>query len=203
MTDTMQTRRGERGMALILAIAFLGILSIIGAVVIRYASQGMVNASKVAPEKRVFNVADRAVEYALNRDIIVALAGRDPAVVTIVNDIPRVELHTPANRALINVSLPGHSTGIIEGTVDDLGPGDLPAGAAGLFGSDFSANYYQVQVKVGAPAPTYDDAKTPPIPDSYKAAIANKNVTVTHVNASIVRLFKLDDDTIFRTSGGG
>ena len=200
MTDTMQTRRGERGMALILAIAFLGILSIIGAVVIRYANEGMVNAGKVVPEKRAFNVADRAVEYALNRDLIIELAGMSPGTATL-------ELHDPANvtatavpwRTLIN----NNNAGIIEGTVTDLGPGDLPAGAAGMFGSDFSANYYQVQVKVGTPAPTYNSAGDKNPKASYLAEVANKNVTVTHVNASIVRLFKLDDDTIFRTSGGG
>lgn len=180
-------------MALILAIAFLGILSLIGAVVIRYANEGLVSAGKIQPEKRAFNVADRAVEYAMNRDIIVELAGMTPGSATL-------PLHDPANRALIN----NNNAGVIQGTVTDLGPGELPAGIAGLFGSDFSANYYQVQVKVGTPSPTYDDANPDdPTSAGYKAAVNAKQVKTTHVNASIVRLYKLDDDTIFRTSGGG
>jgi len=187
-------------MALILAIAFLGILSIIGAVVIRYANEGMTSAGKVVPEKRAFNVADRAVEYALNRDLIIQLAGMSPGSATL-------ELHDPANvtstaipwRNLIN----NNNAGIIEGQVTDLGPGELPAGAAGMFGSDFAANYYQVQVKVGTPAPTYANPSDKDPQTSYMTDVANKAVTVTHVNASIIRLFKLDDDTIFRTSGGG
>ena len=73
-----------------------------------------------------------------------------------------------------------------------------------LFGSDFSANYYQVQVKVGTPQPTYDDANpADPTTAGYRAAVTAKQDKTTHVNASIVRLYKLDDDTIFRTSGGG
>ncbi|GEM_PF-1725443 len=187
-------------MALILAIAFLGILSIIGAVVIRYANEGMVSAGKVVPEKRAFNVADRAVEYALNRDLIIQLAGMSPGSATL-------ELHDPANVTATNVPwrtlINNNNAGIIEGTVTDLGPGEMPAGAAGMFGSDFAANYYQVQVKVGTPSPTYTNATDKNPKASYLAKVANKTVTVTHVNASIVRLFKLDDDTIFRTSGGG
>ena len=186
-------------MALIIAIAFLGILSIIGAAVIRYANEGMVAAGKVVPEKRAFNVADRAVEFSLNRDIIITLAGMSPGAATL-------ELHDPANaqggtpwRNIVNTN----TAGIIDGQVTDLGPGDLPAGAAGMFGSDFSANFYQVQVRVGTPAPVYDDTKPDRLSNSYRTALNGNSVTVTHVNASIVRLFKLDDDTIFRTSGGG
>ena len=192
-------RRGERGMALIIAIAFLGILSIIGAVVIRYANEGMVAAGKIVPEKRAFNVADRAVEFALNRDIIITLAGMSPGTATL-------ELHDPNNkegatawRDIINTN----TAGVIDGQVTDLGPGDLPAGAAGMFGTDFGANFYQVQVRVGTPPPTYASANDKDPKANYMQDVADRKVTVTHVNASIVRLFKLDDDTIFRTSGGG
>ena len=33
------------------------------------------------------------------------------------------------------------------GIVNDLGPNDLPSNAASLFGDDFSANYYHVEIK--------------------------------------------------------
>jgi hypothetical protein len=187
-------------MALILAIAFLGILSIIGAVVLRYANEGMTTAGKVTPAKRAFNVADRAVEFAVNREMIITLAGMVPGAATL-------ELHDPANLTTTNVPwrnlINSNNAGLIEGTVTDLGPGDLPAGLAGMFGTDFSANFYQVQVKVGTPPPTYTNATDLMPKASYLQDVADKKVTVTHVNASIVRLFKLDDDSIFRTSGSG
>jgi hypothetical protein len=51
---------------------------------------------------------------------------------------------------------------------------------AALYGSEFGANFYHVEVEATA-----------------------SGTAKSHVNASIVRLFKSDDDTIFRTSGGG
>jgi len=193
-------RRGEQGMALILAISFLAILSIIGAVVIRYANEGMTSAGKVVPEKQVFNVADAAVEFSLNRDVIVTLAGMTPGTATL-------ELHDPANQTSTNVPwrtlINNNNSGIIAGTVTDMGPSDMPAGLAGMFGTDFGANFYQVQVQVGTPPPTYTSATDKEPKPSYMNDVAAKKVTVTHVNASMVRLFKLDDDTIFRTSGSG
>ena len=193
-----QRKRGERGVALILAIAFLAILSIIGAVVIRYANEGMTSAGRVTPAKRAFNTAARAVEFAVNRDIIITLAEMSPGTATLA-------LHDPANRTETNVPwrnlINSNSAGIIEGTVTDLGPGDMPAGLAGMFSTDFSANFYQVQVKAGTPPPTYASATDIDPKASYSQDIEEKKVTVTNVNASIVRLFKLDDDSIFRTSG--
>lgn len=194
------TRDGERGMALILAIAFLTILSIIGAVVIRYASEGMTTAGSVVPEKQVFNVADSAIEFSLNRDVIVTLAGMTPGTATL-------ELHDPANKTATNVPwrnlINTNNSGLIEGTVTDMGPSDLPVGLAGMFSTDFGANYYQVQVKVGTPPPTYNASTDKDPKTSYMNDVAAKKVTVNHVNASMVRLFKFEDDTIFRTSGSG
>jgi len=187
-------------MALILAIAFLAILSIIGAVTIRYASEGMTNASAVVPEQRVFNVADAAVEFSLNREIIITLAGMTPGTATL-------ELHDPANKTSTNIPwrnlINNNNSGLIEGTVTDMGPSDMPVGLAGMFSSDFGANFYQVQVKVGTPPPTYTAATDKEPKQSYKDDVAAKKVPVTHVSASMVRLFKLEDDTIFRTSGSG
>lgn len=188
-------------MALIMAIAFLGLLSLIGAVVIRYANEGLTSSAKVVPEKRVFNVADRAVEFALNREVIIELAGMTPSTAW-------MDLHDPANKTATNIPwrnlINNNNAGIIEGRVTDLGPGEMPAGLAGMFGTDFSANFYLVEAKVGTPAPVYSNPDTSVAPTAgYLTDVANKRVTVTHVNASIVRLYKLEDETIFKTSGSG
>lgn len=69
---------------------------------------------------------------------------------------------------------------LTEGMVYDVGPGDLPAELAANYGTDFGANYYRVSATAEGP-----------------------NNSEVQVESSIVRLFKNDDDTIFRTSGGG
>ena len=71
------------------------------------------------------------------------------------------------------------------GLVTDLGPSDLPAKMKTAYGSDFGANLYHVSV------------------DSRSAAAAVGNQSEVRIDATIVRLFKNEDDTIFRTSGGG
>ena len=73
------------------------------------------------------------------------------------------------------------------GMVYDVGPNDMPAAIADLFGEDFGANYYHVEAK----------AKT------TQTGAGGAPLATSNTNASIVRLFKRDDDTIFRTSRGG
>ena len=58
----------------------------------------------------------------------------------------------------------------------------LPPALAAAHGSEFGANMYHVSVKTKAGTGRLERE--------------------THVNASIVRLFKMDDDQIFRTSEG-
>jgi hypothetical protein len=174
----VDSRDGEKGMALILAIGFLALLSILGAVVLQVSTRGLEGAASYMPGSRAFYVSDRAVEYALNRDIIVSLSPGDSL------DLMVDDAVTPGaltHKSIIEASAVGQ---LDSGTVSDLGPNKLPPAAAALFGSDFAANFYHVQVESSAPSGggTTADSK---------------------VNASIVRLFKMDDDTIFRTSGGG
>ena len=69
------------------------------------------------------------------------------------------------------------------GTVTDVGPRSLPPAMAAMHGSEFGANLYHVSVETKAGTGRLERS--------------------THVDASIVRLFKMDDDQIFRTSGGG
>ena len=61
---TFQKNKRQQGMALILAIGFLAVLSILGAVVMRVSTQDMKSSGLVVPAQKAFYVADRAVEYA-------------------------------------------------------------------------------------------------------------------------------------------
>lgn len=190
---TLQRVNRQKGMALILAIGFLAILSILGAVVMRISTQGLKETVETLPNQQALYAADRAVEYAMNRDIILNL-GVDGVVV--LADPDDADNHGDAVKQEDGTSLAvthdvvinaagafdgANTATIISGSVTDVGPRSLPPHLAALHGSEFGANLYHVNVKT-------------------KSADFNKT---THVDAAIVRLFKLDDDQIFRTSGGG
>ena len=185
-TRTLQKENRQKGMALILAIGFLAILSILGAVVLNVATRDLSQTTTTLPNQRSLYAADRAVEYAMNRDIIMNLAVSGTVVLANESDPDNhgdkvrsatgAELSTWHNN-VIDATGPGK---LLAGTVTDVGPRNLPPHMAAIHGSEFGANLYHVNVKTTAPF-----AKT------------------THVDASIVRLFKMDDDQIFRTSGGG
>lgn len=172
------SRDGEKGMALIFAIGFLALLSILGAVVLQVATRGLEGTASYTPGSQAFYVADRAVEYSLNRDIIVSLSPGN-SVDLMLDD--SVTPGTLTHKSIIEAGAIGQ---LVSGTVTDLGPHELPPAAAERYGSDFGANMYHVQVESTAPS-------------------SGGTTADSHVNASIVRLFKLDDDTIFHTSGGG
>ncbi len=70
---TFQDHNRQKGMALILAIGFLAVLSILGAVVLKVANQGLSESALTLPGQQSFYTADRSVEYSMNRDIIVSL----------------------------------------------------------------------------------------------------------------------------------
>jgi hypothetical protein len=167
-------RRGERGIALILAIGFLAVLSILGAVVLTVTTRDLGGSATFTPGRNAFYTADRAVEYSMNRDIIINLSPGETV------DLMTVEVPSTPGILHHQVIDEAGSGRLVSGTVTDLGPNELPPSVSALFGSDFGANFYHVEVETQAPG----------------AAEAK-------VNASIVRLFKSDDDTIFRTSGGG
>lgn len=172
------SRDGEKGMALIFAIGFLALLSILGAVVLQVATRGLEGTASYMPGSQAFYVSDRAVEYSLNRDIIVSLTTGESL------DLMIDDAVTPGTLTHKSIIEAGAAGQLVAGTVSDLGPNELPPAAAELYGSDFGANMYHVQVEATAPGGSGTTADS-------------------HVNASIVRLFKMDDDTIFRTSGGG
>jgi len=168
-------RNGESGMALILAIGFLAILSILGAVVMQSSTRDLKASGAQRPDKQVFNAVDRAVEYSMSRGLILNMP-----VSGSVNLMTGIVTGSTTHADVIGTA----DSALTAGMVYDVGPNDMPTSAAELFGEDFGANYYHVEAKVVTP------------PTGTPTATSN-------ANASIVRLFKRDDDTIFRTSRGG
>ncbi|MCK4508333.1 MAG: pilus assembly PilX N-terminal domain-containing protein [Desulfuromonadales bacterium] len=166
---TLHTNNRQNGMALILAIGFLAVLSILGAVVLRVSTQDLKATASLEPRRQAFYVADRAVEYAMNRDIIYSLTSGGEVVLA----------DGGTHQATIERDGVGTLTA---GTVTFIPSEDLamPDQLAELHGNDFGVVLYHVNVKA-------------------KAALG----ATANIDASIVRLFKKDDDQIFRTSGGG
>jgi hypothetical protein len=176
MMQTKKQKNRESGMALILAIGFLALLSILGAVVMNLATNDIAGSGVMTPLRKAFYAADRAVEYSMNRDILVTISPTDP-----VDLLTDTTVGGVVHKAIID-SVNTVDGKLISGAVSDLGPKTLPSSIASFFGSDFGANVYHVAAEAEA-GPSGNEKKV-------------------NVDASIVRLFKLDDDTIFRTSGG-
>ncbi len=185
---TLQSDNRQKGMALLLAIGFLVVLSILGAVVMRVSTEGLKASSATVPSQRALYAADRTVEYAMNRDIIINLAVSGAIDLadgtTLVKDANGTDVAGVYHSTIIDGSGNGS---IMKGTVTDKGPRTLPPHMAAMHGSEFGANLYHVNAKTTS---------------SNNSTIGTFDKT-THIDASIVRLFKMDDDQIFRTSGGG
>ena len=190
--STLHKNNRQNGMALILAIAFLGILSILGAVVMNVSLRGLDDSTVrtyTQSDQEALYAADRAVEYSMNRDLIINLAQAGTVDLTSTTDLVKQANGNSSgvtHKSVIDDSgkVNGVNTGIlVSGTVTDVGPRSLPPAMAAAHGSEFGANLYHVSVET-------------------EAGTGNLKRT-THVDASIVRLFKMDDDQIFRTSGGG
>lgn len=183
MRSAFQPHINERGTALIIAIGFIAVLSILGTVVLTTSTRDLGLTGSFTPTRQSFYTADRAVEYAMNRDIIVNL---DPgASLDLVGVNAKGSDGIDISPAITHDTIIESTSGgtLDSGTLTDLGPRELPPAMAAIHGSDFGANLYHVQVKASA------NSSTGPIE--------------SRIDASIVRLFKIDDDTIFRTSGGG
>lgn len=183
--STLQKNNRQNGLALILAITFLGILSILGAVVMNVSLRGLEDSTArtyTQSDLQALYAADRSIEYSMNRDLIINLAVSGTA--NLETDQVRQANGLPSggvvHKAVIDESGPGE---LASGTVTDVGPRSLPPAMAAAHGSEFGANLYHVSVET-------------------KAGFGRLE-KITHVDASIVRLFKMDDDQIFRTSGGG
>lgn len=182
---TLHKSNRQKGIALILAIVFLAILSILGAVVMNVSLRGLEDSTArtyTQSDQQALYAADRAVEYSMNRDLIINLA--QSGTVDLETDQVKQANGLPSggvvHKTVIDASGPGE---LVSGTVTDIGPRTLPPAMAAAFGSEFGANMYHVGVETKAGSGSLERS--------------------THVDASIVRLFKMDDDQIFRTSGGG
>jgi len=182
--DNKPRRKGERGMALIVAIGFLLILSILGTVVFEVSTRGLQDTAGFSPVRRSFYTVDQAVEYAMNGDLIynLSMSGSVNLVTDEVKNRSGVTLLDPDGGNLIHEKVIESVSGgnLISGAVTDLGAQALPASLAGKYTSDFGANLYHVTAEAESLAG-----------DTQK------------VDASIVRLYKMEDDVIFRTTGGG
>lgn len=163
----------ERGAALIMAIVMLVILSVLGSVVLMSSDTELKISRNYQGSKQTFWVADRAVEYATSREILMALDGGE------------INLNSGVHKTRIeDLRDDGVRDGVLtSGVVRDLGIGSLPASAAGAYGSDFGANYYQVSVTA--------------------RQSADPNAAAVNIDASIVRIFKNDDESIYMTDGEG
>ena len=182
---TLRRDNSQKGMALILAIGFLAILSILGAVVLsvslRDLDEKQYTRSYTRADQEALYTADRAIEYGMNRDLVINLAQYNS--VNFMTDKVKLGNGTEVDilhHEVIDSTGPGS---LVAGMVTDVGPQSLPPAMASKHGTEFGANMYHVSVKSEA-----------------GSGLFKKN---THVDASIIRLFKMDDDQIFRTSGGG
>lgn len=161
----------QKGMALILALGMLAFVSLLGAVVLTAVNRGFGSLGQAGAKTESFVAAERAVEYSLNRQLILSMSSSVDLMTGL--DSNGVEHH-------VNIDAGDTRGGLIAGTVRDSGPGLLPVRLAELYGNDFGANYYDVSVTAEGP----------------------RHVK-TRIDTQVVRLYKLDDDAIFRTTGGG
>jgi hypothetical protein len=175
---TFRNHNRQKGMALIISIGFLAVLSILGAVVMRLSTDGLSDSATSLPKKQSFYAADRSVEYAMNRDLIIHLPVSSS--VNLVTAFAKDASGTTMAKKHKEIIDSGGVGELLSGTVADIGPRTLPPAMAEIHGTEFGANLYHVNVKASAPMGG-----------------------TTRVDAAIVRLFKIDDDTIFRTSSGG
>lgn len=98
-------------------------------------------------------------------------------------------LALPSN-GTINLATGAHKTNIDQGknfggelekgSVTDLGPGKIPSKLSVAYGSDFGANFYRVSGEGTGP-----------------------NASKVKVEATIIRLYKMEDESIFPTTGKG
>ena len=160
--------RDERGFALVLALSMLAILSILGAIVLSNSGTDLNVSSNFQSSQQALYAVDRAVEYGTSRPLMLGLGS-----------LGTIDLATGVHKTNIDQ---GKVAGgeLVEGSVRDLGPGDIPTKLSAIFGSDFGANFYRVSGRGQGP-----------------------NNAQVRVEATIIRLYKNEDDSIFVTTGGG
>lgn len=158
----------EKGMALVMAVSMLLILTILGALSWSVSNRQVGSAGELQSSYQAFFAAQRGIEYALNRDVLVNLSGNEDLAST---------THKP-NIDAGNSIATGRGE-IQAGEIVDAGPGEVPLRLRARYGSDFGANYYFISVEARGPRGATEEVET-----------------------QVVRLFKHDDDSIYRTDGG-
>lgn len=174
-----RNRDSQKGMALILAIGFLAVLSILGAVVLDVSTKGLKQTAGDLPRQRAFYTADRAVDYALN-DTILAILDGDSLSTT-------VDLTTTAHKNFILSDDASKGVTLEEGTVKDFGADGeigLPDYIQEMFGISAKGNLFHVNVKTTV-------HKNTPVEQSV------------HIDSGVLRVWISQDDQILILSGKG
>ena len=161
--------RDEQGMALILAIVMIPIIAFLGLLLMNSTTSDNLRSSGIHAQQEAFYAAERAVEYAANRELLLSMGTEE----NLVDD-------TDADGAThkSHIDIPNEGGKLQSGNITDQGPGVLPVRLAGLYGSDFGANYYDISVRSDGPLQTE-----------------------ARIETQIVRLYKRDDDSVFITTG--
>ena len=165
--------RDQQGMALVLAIIMIPIIAFLGLLAMNSTTSDNLRSSRVFAEQQAFYAAERAVEYSANRELLLSMDGSEDLMVD-------TESGGDKHYVKIDAGQTAASGGgeLTSGTVVDEGPGVLPVRLAGLYGSEFGANYYDISVKTQGPMQTQ-----------------------ARVETQVVRLYKRDDDSVFITTG--
>ena len=173
LTKNVDARRGERGMALILCIGFLAILSILGATVLNLTNSSLTQSGRDLSVKNTFYTVDRAVEYALT-----------PKVFTNLPDVgDQVDLTAPAHKLFIES--PG--TELVSGLVTYEGVGGAP-GKAAKYDTDASSGkvyrYFHISAEARSTNPLV--AASSFIDEQYVQVFpAVTNVPVEYVSGDV------------------
>lgn len=122
----------KKGMALVLVMVMLALLSILGVMVINIAEIDLGLTGNYRTSNQSFYAADRAIEYVMGT----------PSIIFDANDTNLNNDPHPGNLEVGGTGLDTTATNIVK----NLGPGELPDKLSTRFGSDFGANYYIINV---------------------------------------------------------
>ncbi|MFA5516404.1 MAG: pilus assembly PilX N-terminal domain-containing protein [Desulfuromonadales bacterium] len=181
MADTLQKRQGAPGAfgALGNEKGFALILAI--AMLAILSILGAVALTTSSTEFRITGNYQKDKQTFYAGDRAVEYATNREMLITMGSSVNLMVDDSEAHKNRINA---GGGGNLVSGLVTDLGPSDLPAKLKGAYGSDFGANLYHITVET-------------------EDATASVNKSRVGIDTTIVRLFKNDDDSIFRTTGAG
>ena len=128
----ISAKKSERGMALILCIGVLAILSILGAVVLSVTDSEMSASWKARASNDVFSTVDRAVEYSLSAPVLANLES--------VGDTVQLTDAVHRDKIVLNPDNPSRGTELTLGTVQYEGFGGNPINAGKYEKNNISAN---------------------------------------------------------------